>query len=82
MKSVNAPERIVPDVVSARLNIECMEEQKESLRALISVLQGLLDRPDTAPDVRTLLNIAAQTCEDHQHWYGLREALGIGDNDA
>lgn len=78
MKPTPSAEHVAPDLVSARLSIECMEEQKERMRALISVLQGILNGPDTAPDVRTLLDIAAQTCEDHKHWYDLRRALRLG----
>lgn len=65
------------DVFTAHLWFEVMEEQKENLRALISVLRGILDTPEISQDVRTLLAIAADTCEDHKAWYKLREALGM-----
>ncbi len=64
------------DLLSAHLWLDVMEEQKEDLRALISVLQSVLDIPDCDPDVRTLLSIAAKICEDHGSWYKLRDCLG------
>lgn len=64
------------DLVSAHLWFEVMEEQKEDLRALISVLQSILDTPDTDQDARTLLSIAAKICEDHKAWYNLQDCLG------
>ncbi|CAB3870805.1 MULTISPECIES: hypothetical protein [Achromobacter] len=65
------------DLFSAHLWFEVMEEQKENMRALISVLRGILDTPEISQDVRTLLAIAADTCEDHKAWYKLQEALGM-----
>ncbi|CUJ43286.1 MAG: hypothetical protein J0I68_28630 [Achromobacter sp.] len=65
------------DLFTAHLWFEVMEEQKENLRALISVLRGILDTPEISQDVRTLLAITADTCEDHKAWYKLREALGM-----
>ncbi|MDH0519947.1 hypothetical protein [Achromobacter xylosoxidans] len=65
------------DLFSAHLWFEVMEEQKENLRALISVLRGILNTPEISQDVRTLLAIAADTCEDHKAWYKLQEALGM-----
>ncbi|MFY2611094.1 hypothetical protein ACOTET_01570 [Achromobacter xylosoxidans] len=65
------------DLSSAHLWFEVMEEQKEDLRALIAVLQCILDTPDADQNVRTLLSIAAKTCEDHKAWYKLQEALGM-----
>lgn len=64
------------DLLSAHLWFEVMEEQKEDLRALISVLQGIFDTPDADQDVRTLLSIATKICEDHAAWYRLQDCLG------
>lgn len=64
------------DLFSAHLWFEVMEEQKEDLRALISVLRSILDTPDGDQDVRTLLSIAAKICEDHRSWHKLQECLG------
>lgn len=64
------------DLLSAHLWFEVMEEQKEDLRALISVQRSILDTPDGDQDVRTLLSIAAKICEDHGSWYKLQECLG------
>ncbi|MDH2052561.1 hypothetical protein [Achromobacter marplatensis] len=63
------------DPGEARLYLDCMEVQKEQLRALLAVLRDILDRPDTDPNVRTLLHIAETICEDHRYWYQMKECL-------
>lgn len=63
------------DLGEVRLYLDCMEGQKEQLRALISVLRDILDKPETEPNVRTLLEIAETVCEDHRYWYQMKECL-------
>jgi hypothetical protein len=61
----------------ARLRFECMEEQKEQLRALLSVLNETIEITEAPPDVKTLLALALHICEGHEHWYRLQECLAI-----
>lgn len=65
-----------PNLDEARLYLDCMEEQKERLRALLSVIQDLAT-PLGNPDLTTLVSLAADVNEDHARWYDLRECLGI-----
>ncbi|MFY3535268.1 hypothetical protein [Achromobacter denitrificans] len=65
-----------PNPDEARLYLDCMEEQKERLRALLSVIQDLAT-PLGNPDLTTLVNLAADVNEDHARWYDLRKCLGI-----
>ncbi|WP_125469983.1 hypothetical protein [Achromobacter aegrifaciens] len=65
------------DMTGVRLAIECMEEQKERLRALLSVLNDMDEVQDMTPNATTLLALAQYIAEDHKHWYGLKEALGL-----
>lgn len=67
-----------PNLGEARLYLEAMEEQKERLRALLSVLADAVEGLDVTPDVKTLLALAGHINEDHAHWYSLRRSLGFG----
>lgn len=66
-----------PNLDEARLYLECMEEQKERLRALLSVLNESAEVQELAPNATTLLALAQHIAEDHKHWYSLKEALGL-----
>lgn len=65
------------DTSEVSLAIECMEEQKERLRALLSVLNESAEIQELTPNVTTLLTLAQHIAEDHKHWYSLKEALGL-----
>lgn len=65
------------NLTEVNLYLECMEEQKERLRALLSVLNESAEIQELTPNVTTLLNLAQQIAEDHKHWYSLKEALGL-----
>ncbi|MBD9419847.1 hypothetical protein IB259_11330 [Achromobacter sp. ACM04] len=65
------------DMTGASLAIECMEEQKERLRALLSVLNDMGEVQEMTPNATTLLALAQHIAEDHKHWYSLKEALGL-----
>lgn len=67
-----------PNLDEARLYLDCMEEQKERLRALLSVILDLAT-PLSNPDLTTLVSLAADLNEDHARWYDLRVCLGIED---
>jgi len=59
------------------LYLECMEEQKERLRALLSVLNESSEIQALTPNATTLLALAQHIAEDHKHWYSLKEVLGL-----
>lgn len=65
------------DTTAVNLAIECMEEQKERLRALLSVLNEMDEIRELTPNATTLLSLAQHIAEDHKHWYSLKEALGL-----
>lgn len=65
-----------PNLDEARLYLDCMAEQKERMRALLSVIQDLAT-PLGNPNLTTLVSLAADLNEDHARWYDLRECLGI-----
>lgn len=65
-----------PNLDEARLYLDSMEEQKERMRALLSVIQDLAT-PLGNPDLTTLVNLAADLNEDHARWYDLQKCLGI-----
>lgn len=65
------------NLTEINLYLECMEEQKERLRALLSVLNASAEVQELTPNVTTLLALAQQIAEDHKHWYSLKEALGL-----
>lgn len=64
------------DINLASIYLDCMLEQKERTRALLSVIQDLV-QPLGNPDLSTLVSLAADVNEDHARWYDLRECLGI-----
>jgi len=65
-----------PNLDEARICLDCMEEQKERLRALLSVILDLAT-PHGDPDLTTLVSLAADVNEDHARWYDLRKCLDI-----
>lgn len=65
------------NIAEATLYLECMEEQKERLRALLSVLNESAEIQELTPNAATLLALAQHIAEDHKHWYSLKEALGL-----
>ncbi|WP_454677493.1 hypothetical protein [Achromobacter marplatensis] len=65
------------DTAAVSLAIECMEEQKERLRALLSALNDMDEVRELTPNVTTLLTLAQHIAEDHKHWCSLKEALGL-----
>lgn len=80
-KGKAAADQAASDLFTAKLHFDCMQEDKEKLRALISVLQGLLPPADTDADVIAMLDISAEICADHAHWFKLSdylESLGNG----
>lgn len=70
-----APARVSLD--EARLYLDCMEEQKERLRAILSLLNASAEVQEASPDVKTLLAFAQHIAEDHEHWYRLQDCLGL-----
>ena len=66
------------DLDLASVYLDCMMEQKERIRALLSVIQNLV-QPFDNPDLSTLVSLAADVNEDHARWYDLRECLGFKD---
>lgn len=70
-----APTRASLD--DAYLYLDCMEEQKERLRAILSVLNDMDEVRELTPNATTLLALAQHIAEDHGHWYSLKEALGL-----
>ncbi|MFY3460540.1 hypothetical protein ACOTJD_28185 [Achromobacter xylosoxidans] len=66
------------DLGLASVYLDCLLEQKERTRALLSVIQDLV-QPLCNPDLSTLVSLAADVNEDHARWYDLRECLGIGE---
>lgn len=70
-----APVRV--SLGEARLYLDCMEEQKERLRAILSVLNESPEVQEASPNVKTLLALAQHIAEDHGHWYGLQDCLGL-----
>ncbi|CAB3846910.1 hypothetical protein LMG2828_01738 [Achromobacter piechaudii] len=66
------------DLGLASIYLDCMLEQKERTRALLSVIQDLAQRMDN-PDLSTLVSLAADLNEDHERWYELRECLGLAE---
>lgn len=66
------------DLDLASIYLDCMLEQKERTRALLSVIQDLV-QPLGNPDLSALVCLAADVNEDHARWYDLRECLGIGE---
>lgn len=67
-----------PNLDEARIYLDAMEEQKERIRALLSVMLDLVT-PLGNSDLTTLVSLAADVNEDHARWYNLRECLGIKD---
>ena len=65
------------DTVAVRLTIECMEDQKEQLRVLLSALNDMDEVRELTPNVTTLLTLAQHIAEDHKHWSCLKEHLGL-----
>ncbi|AVG40028.1 hypothetical protein [Achromobacter insolitus] len=65
------------NIAEVSLYLECMEEQKERLRALLSVLNESAEVRDLTPNVTMLLALALHIAEDHKHWYSLKEAVGL-----
>ncbi|MFY3534957.1 hypothetical protein [Achromobacter denitrificans] len=65
------------NIAEVILYLECMEEQKERLRALLSVLNESAEIQELTPNATTLLALAQHIAEDHKHWYSLKEALGL-----
>lgn len=64
------------DLALASIYLDCMLEQKERVRALLSVIQDIV-RPISNPDLDTLVSLAADVNEDHARWYDLQQCLGI-----
>ncbi|QKQ48518.1 hypothetical protein [Achromobacter denitrificans] len=65
------------NLTEVNLYLECMEEQKERLRALLSVLNESAEIQELTPNATTLLALAQHIAEDHKHWYSLKGALGL-----
>jgi hypothetical protein len=65
-----------PDLVTASIYLECMEEQKERLRALLWAIRVSVEDSDD-DTVKALVRLAETTTADHANWYALRDALGI-----
>jgi len=72
------PDALPIDRHMVEFHLDCMLDQKERTRALLSVILGMV-APIDNPDLTTIVSLAVEINEEHGSWYDLRECLGIGE---